>query len=812
VLESTERLPQRRTPFQVAIPVKGPPAPPAYPAGDSGEPVNLREMLHVFRRNVWVVVIFAAVTTAVSAYLALRIPDTYQSQGTFRIADLRSSLTGGIDGATAERLGGPFRDPLLSQIAVMRSRTLLGLVVDREGLRLSLANARGGVAHLRDVQVPAELAPDTFSAHFETEGFVVREGGEERRGVYGRPFTIGGVTFTLDAPSEPGTADMVVRSRDASIAGLQGALNAAPRERTDLFDVSYVSGSPIRAQRVLQGVMEEFQRYNVQMAQQQSRRRRVFLEAQLEETDSVLAGVQLSLTRFREGQNVFSSRDEFTSQSAGLENLAVRREELVADRQTGASLLAAVERQGDARTLGALAASPAMASNPAILSAYEQLAQYEAQRDTLVTGPYRRAETDPDVQRLDQLVAGARQRVLDAVRGQVATLDARIQALEALSARRESRIGTLPDVAAEEVRLTQQVAATQSIADQLRAELQRARIAEAVEVGQVEIVDRPSFSAEPLPAHRGLRVVLGLLAGLLLGGGAAVLRERTNTTVRRREDLETLLGISTLAVVPQIDPLSVRSVRRGLFRRRASPEPEQPRERLVTLLDTHVAAAEAYRTLRTNLLFSQAGRLRMLVITSSGPAEGKTTTSTNLAATYAQQGMRVVLVDCDLRRPRVHEVFGMEREPGLTQAILSYCTVEEAARPAGVEGLWVMPSGTLPPNPSELLGSDRMKGVLAQLQDRFDMVILDTPPVLLAPDAAVLAAGADGVVMVVRAGVTDRGAAQDGVQQLYTVGANLLGTVLNDPDARLNGGYSGYYYASRYAGYLPAKANGTGKE
>jgi len=158
-----------------------------------------------------------------------------------------------------------------------------------------------------------------------------------------------------------------------------------------------------------------------------------------------------------------------------------------------------------------------------------------------------------------------------------------------------------------------------------------------------------------------------------------------------------------------------------------------------------------------------------------------------------------VLVDCDLRRPRIHEVFGMEKEPGLSQLILGFNSVEEVIRPSGVENLSIISSGTPPPNPSELLGSERMLTVLRELRDRFDLVVLDTPPVLLAPEASVMATGADGVVLVVRAGVTQRAAAQDAAQQLYTVGANLVGSVLNDPDAKLPG-YSSYY-AYRYYGY-----------
>ena len=262
-----------------------------------------------------------------------------------------------------------------------------------------------------------------------------------------------------------------------------------------------------------------------------------------------------------------------------------------------------------------------------------------------------------------------------------------------------------------------------------------------------------------------------------------------------------MLGVAALAVIPQIHHGAPGN---RLLRRNGKAElPARVAGNVdpsvVVAWHSHTPGAEAYRTLRTNLLFSQAVRLRSLVVTSAGPADGKTTTSSNVAATFAQQGMRVVLVDCDLRRPRIHEVFGMDKEPGLSQLILGFNGVEEVIRPSGVENLSVISSGTPPPNPSELLGSERMLAVLRDLRERFDLVVLDTPPVLLAPEASVLAAGADGVVLVARAGATQRAAAVEASQQLHTVGAHLVGTVLNDPDAKLPG-YSSYY-AYRYYGY-----------
>jgi capsular exopolysaccharide synthesis family protein len=195
--------------------------------------------------------------------------------------------------------------------------------------------------------------------------------------------------------------------------------------------------------------------------------------------------------------------------------------------------------------------------------------------------------------------------------------------------------------------------------------------------------------------------------------------------------------------------------------------------------------------------------LRSIVVTSASPGEGKSTTSSNLAVAFAQQGLRVLLVDCDLRRPRIHEIFEVPREPGFTHYLLGQASLDRLARPTEVENLHVLPAGTLPPNPAELLGSARAREVVRLLNDQYDLVIFDTPPVLPASDAAIMGRLVDGVVLVLRAGMTTRHAAQQVVRQLRSVGALVLGSVLNDPDASIpayEGSY-GYGYGYGYNAY-----------
>lgn len=203
------------------------------------------------------------------------------------------------------------------------------------------------------------------------------------------------------------------------------------------------------------------------------------------------------------------------------------------------------------------------------------------------------------------------------------------------------------------------------------------------------------------------------------------------------------------------------------------------RDRLISHFNPKSPVAEAYRQLRTNIQFSSLDNpVRTLLVTSTGPEEGKTTTLANLAVTIAQTGSQVTLVDCDLRKPSLHDLFGLSSEPGLTNVLLG--ADEIPYQNCGIENLRILTAGPLPPNPSEMLGSRRMSEVIVQLKSEADYVLFDTPPVVIVTDAAVLATRVDGVLLVVSAGKTRRELAQRAKSLLDKVNAPLLGVVLNN--------------------------------
>ena len=300
---------------------------------------------------------------------------------------------------------------------------------------------------------------------------------------------------------------------------------------------------------------------------------------------------------------------------------------------------------------------------------------------------------------------------------------------------------------------------------------------------KVTVVKQADLPLTPVSPRTKVNLALGLLLGLAMGVGLAVLRETLDTTVKRMDDLQRATGAGALGMIAY--------------------DSDAAKHPLITAIDPSSSRAESFRTLRTNLQFVDIDRPpRTVVITSAVAGEGKSTTACNLAITLAQAGIRVALVESDLRRPKIAEYLGIEGSVGLTSVLIGRASLDEALQSWGRCGLAVLASGPIPPNPSELLGSGHMVALLRQLQQRFDVVIVDAPPLLPVTDAAVLSRICDGAVLVVRYGKTRREQVERTAQALRTVDARILGTVMNmgptkGPDAYAYGYGDSYSYKAR---------------
>jgi capsular exopolysaccharide synthesis family protein len=327
----------------------------------------------------------------------------------------------------------------------------------------------------------------------------------------------------------------------------------------------------------------------------------------------------------------------------------------------------------------------------------------------------------------------------------------------------------------------------------------------------VRIVDRAEVPQGPSKPNVPFNVALGTLAGLLVAAGAVVLCERFDNSVKTSKEIEGLLNLPPLAIIRNFALARRASGRRGSARRPELPVAATapaaadgtgstggPSPELIVFHEPWSVVTEAFRSLRTSVLFSTPDAPpKVILVTSAGMGEGKTVISTNLAATLAESGSRVLLIDGDMRHPSCHPTLGVDNERGLSSFLTGQLSLDEVMHGFDQPRLWFVAAGPTPPNPAELLGSARMREAIAALREQFDFVIVDSPPVIPVTDGVVLSRDADGVVLVVKGQDTPREMVRRARDSLQLASAHILGVVINNVDF----GWGDFFHYDQYYGY-----------
>ncbi|MFH1339583.1 MAG: GNVR domain-containing protein, partial [Candidatus Omnitrophota bacterium] len=376
----------------------------------------------------------------------------------------------------------------------------------------------------------------------------------------------------------------------------------------------------------------------------------------------------------------------------------------------------------------------------------------------------------------------------------------------------------------EYARLSREVEVNKKLYAMLKEKLEEARISEAEKVPDITIVDPAVLPTAPISVNKQIGILVGGMMGLILGIAFAFVKETLDTSIGTMEDVEAVVKLPVLGVVPSIGEKVDKT--RGIFLRltgRMLPTPRKSEEeersaRLVTHYLPSSPAAEAFRNIRTNLKLNPSKKT--ILITSSGPREGKTTIMTNLGIAIAQTGAKTLLISSDLRRPALAKTFGIDREPGFSELLNGTVTLEQAlrsvadimlgemkideiiARPPGIDNIWILTSGKLPFNPAEVLESKELDSLIEEFKRRFDVILFDSPPVLPVTDASLLAPKLDSTVIVYEIGRTSRDALMRAKTQLESMGGKISGVILNhtQPQTEAIVPYP-YYYKYKYRYY-----------
>ena len=352
--------------------------------------------------------------------------------------------------------------------------------------------------------------------------------------------------------------------------------------------------------------------------------------------------------------------------------------------------------------------------------------------------------------------------------------------------------------------LKQKIETNRKNYEDLQGRLRQAEVESDFRPSNIRRVQDAEIPIAPVKPNKVLNIGLSMLIGLALGIGLAFFLEYLNNTINTAEDVERIVQLPALGGIPSLQSLAknkmlgVNANGNGNGNGKKSTALTAVSNELLSGHDPLSSFAESYRALRTSLLLSSAEHApRTMLITSSHPAEGKTTIVANTAISLAQTGARVLVLDADMRRPRCHKILSTKNDTGLSTYLSRDVSVDKVIIPHDIPNLFVMPAGPVPPNPSELLSSIKLRYLVAELQDRFDHIIIDSPPVIHVTDALIISPHVDGVVIVVKSNHTPREAVQRAKQALADVNAKIFGVVLNCIDLNTES----YYYNYKYAYY-----------
>ena len=757
-----------------------PPPPFANAEFADAEPRHLRDYLRVLRRQRRLAGACFGVTVGVAILVTVFTPRAYTSSTHLQVArqspiqlPLKDNVRRLDDGDTDPVAAANF---LATQVTALKSRDLAERVIQRWGLTTNDAFLRPNARQRDLLPVAGSLRP---------------RGWEEATAGSTRPPVAGG------GHVDPKLLDRYTRY--LAVSEMQG---------TNLVDVSFTTPSPVLSAFLVAAHTQAYLESNREARRATDDIAAEFLGRQLHDALKQVKQSEIVLRRFsREHPRVAADQElkVSTSRMGELSTLLAKAEGERATLESRYTFLTGAHGDPQAYFL----------DRPGVQKLRLNLLDARAQRAALG----RLGPNHPQIAELTQLEDELEQQLraevargVASVRAQFDAARLRVDQLRGKLRREESDGLELRKLGAQYTRLKTDVEAARALRTSLLKQRMDTNVDSDLDAPNVRIIERAEVPVRPSRPKILLDLTLGVFAGLVIALGAAFARDYFDASVRSNAEVEELLQLPTLATIPNFSlAAALPPVRPLLARVRGknggapaigSREPNGRGGELLVVQEPWSRVAEAFRSMRTAVLFSVPGAPpKVILVTSARAGEGKTVASLNLAAALAEGGARVVLVDADLRHPRCHVALGVENDCGLADCLGGTGSLDGAIRVTGAVQLFLLPAGRPPTNPVQLVSSLRMRHVLARLRDVFDFVVVDTPPLLPVTDATVLAREADGVVLVVKGHDTPRELVRQARDRLLLAGANFLGVMVNNVGLRWDDPYfhDGYYGYGRPA-------------
>jgi succinoglycan biosynthesis transport protein ExoP len=734
--------------------------------------VHLRDYWNVIVSRRWTIIAILITVVTITMVATFQQPPIYRAETTIQIDRENQNILSFKDVYEIESVSD---DALQTQYKVLASRSLARRVI--EELKLSKS---------------PEFAPEP--ANF-------------------RSSVVSSIKSFL-----PSSAASVASTEKADplkrvIDVYEAKLFVTPVTRSRLVRVAFEAKDPGLAARVINEHAKQFNLQNLQFKYDATQDATDFLSQQITGLKSALEKSEDTLQQYsRDNQILFTEEGKNTA-TEKLRQLEEAYTRVQADRIDKQALDTQI-RTGHSDTLPQLLTNTLISQLSAQAS---DLRRQDAEAAVKYAEDYpSRLRLRGQIAQLDKAIDNERARVVRSVQSEFQAAEERERLLLEQLNQQTATVNHINEQIIRYSILKREVDSNKQLYDGLLTRLKEAGVSAGLRASNIRVVDRAEVPGKPVKPQKELNVLLSILAGLVIGVGTAFFQEYLDNTIKSPEDIARTLKLPTLAIIPKRNSLGKGYGYRYAYASggpadkknggsvTAVAEPDMkdvPLEKVIHFSPSSLLA-EAYRSLRTSLLLSAADHPpKSVLVTSSVPSEGKTATSVNLAISLTQSGGRVLLIDGDMRKPRIHTVFALQDVPGLSAFLTGSATLQEVIHDTEVSNLFVIPCGAIPPNPAELILSDRFQRMMDAVRPYFDHIIIDSPPLSNVSDARVLANACEGSLMVVKASSTSRSIAKKAVEHLAGSRARLVGAVLNDVDARSKSGDYSYSYYSGYGRY-----------
>ncbi len=774
------------------------------------EEISLKEYFNIIYSRMRVVIAGIVITLLlVGIYTFTRKP-LYEANTTVRIDQNRESTV--LFGDFTQMIN---QDVMQTEIAMVKSRSLSERVVKNLNLNVQVGKKSGNFSlDLAGLSLDQDFFKGQIKFLFNTDSTFEAYVSNKKvfSGKINNNVDFNGIHFILTAKKVKTGDYFILNVSDVShrALALSNAIKVTPVKDAMIMRITVQSHVPSLAAKIANSIANEYIIQSVEYERSDARNARIFIEKQLKSATASLKDAEDALRNYKEKEKFVILDENAKDYISNLSDFESQKAQAEMDINAQKMIIENIQKQmtdslSPYNRYKKFAAIPSLSGNTTIQELQNKLMELELKKSALMQ---EYTEKHPEVIAINGQIEDIKKDISDIVKNVVMTGPSSddpiyqnlmstiinaitkikadsgsIQALNKIIANYNRKLSKLPEKEVTLAQLLRKKNVNEQIYTMLLTKLEEAKINEARTTAPVRIVDSAIIPVSPIKPRKKLNMIMGLFLGVLIGLGGAFLVEYLDNTIKSPDLIEDYFKLPFLGIIPYFNGSADRMKYASV------------KYKLITHYDPESPIAEAYRVIRTNLQFASIDKpIKSILVTGVQPEDGKTTTVCNLAITYANMGLKTVVVDTDLRKPQVHKMFNLDNINGISNYLIEKKKVTDIIHKTEITNLSIVPAGRISGNFGEILNSEKMKNFIKLMNEKFDIILYDSPPVLSVADPLILGSLMDGIILVVRYGVTDKDAIMHVKKIIAQHSTKLIGVLLNANRNVHSRGYKYYYY------------------